>query len=256
MSEQNERVLDQFKQQANAYAALVNNSTEKTYADPLIELIAPGPADYLLDVGCGTGQFVVKVAALVAHATGMDLTPAMLEQARAHQAAQGITNVTWQEADSIALPVPDASFSLVTSRAMLHHAADPAATIAEMRRVCKAGGRIGVMDLSFEPTKAPAFDAFEVFRDPSHHRTLTAAELRQLGKDLGLREIAFVRKDASLPFEAVLATSFPPAGVINRVRSLLQRDLDSRGDAFGLRPELRDNELWVTYPQAIVVWQR
>ena len=118
--------------------------------------------------------------------------------------------MSWKQADAVTLPVDDASFSLVVSRSMFHHAADPAATLGEMRRACIPGGRLAVMDLSPEPAKAPAFDAFELLRDPSHAKTLTATELRQLGTTLGLKELATREFRSTLPLESVLATSFPP----------------------------------------------
>lgn len=256
MSDQNERVVDQFSQQASAYAALVNSSSQQTAPDPLIELTAPRHDDHVLDVGCGTGQFVVKIARHVAQATGIDLTPAMLEQARAHQLKEGVHNVNWRRADSSALPVDDGSFSLVTSRSMLHHAADPYATVAEMRRACGPGGRVAVMDLTPEAAKAPAFDAFELLRDPSHARTLTADELREIGRRLGMKELAVRARSSALPFDAVLATSVPPGDLLARVRALLVRDLSNAGDAFGLRPEMRDGQLWVSYPMTTVLWSR
>jgi ubiquinone/menaquinone biosynthesis C-methylase UbiE len=255
MSEQNERVLDQFSQQAEAYAVLVN-ATSQPSVDPLIELTAPRSNDRVLDVGCGTGQFVVRIASSVAHAVGVDLTPAMLDQARAHQSRERVSNVSWEQADSTALPFEDGSFTLVVSRSMLHHAADPLATLAEMRRVCNAVGRLAVMDLSPDATRAPAFDAFELLRDPSHARTLTNAELRQMGQHLGLKELQTRTRTSSLPLDAVLATSFPSPGMLERVRALLMRDLHAGGNAFGLSPEIRDGKLWVTYPMTVVVWQR
>jgi ubiquinone/menaquinone biosynthesis C-methylase UbiE len=66
MSGQNERVLDQFTRQASAYAALVNKGDAR--ADPLVALLNVEPVHHLLDVGCGSGQFAVKVAPLVAEA--------------------------------------------------------------------------------------------------------------------------------------------------------------------------------------------
>ncbi len=256
MSDQNERVVDQFSQQASAYAALVNSSSQQPAPDPLIELTAPQHDDQVLDVGCGTGQFIVRIARYVAHATGIDLTPAMLDQARAHQLKEGVHNVSWRRADSSALPVDDGSFSLVTSRSMLHHAADPYATVAEMKRACRPGGRVAVSDLTPEADKSPAFDAFELLRDPSHARTLTANELREIGQRLGMKELDLSVRSSALPFDAVLATSVPPRELLERVRALLVRDLDSGGDAFGLRPEMRGDQLWVSYPMTTVVWSR
>jgi len=254
-ADQNARVLDQFSQQAEAYANLVNKAQTRA-ADPLVEALAPQATDRLLDVGCGSGQFAVAVAPLVARVVGVDLTPAMLDRARAQQAAAGVANVEWLQADSVALPLADDAFDIVTSRSMLHHAADPAATLAEMRRVCAAGGRIAVLDLTPAPDKAPAFDAIELLRDPSHARTLTVDELRGLGAALGLQELTVARRASDLPLEMTLATSFPGAGVLDRVRQLYARDAASGADIFGLQAREQDGQIWVTYPMTLVVWRR
>lgn len=254
-ADQNARVLDQFSQQAEAYAALVNKASSRA-PDPLIEALHPRPTDRVLDVGCGSGQFAVAIAPRVAEVVGMDLTPAMLDKARAHQAQAGVANVTWQEADSTALPVADGAVDIVTSRSMLHHAADPAATLKEMRRACAVGGRIAVLDLTPAPEKSPAFDAIELLRDPSHARTLTVDQLRALGADLGLEELTVQSRASDLPQEMTLATSFPAPGMLERVRELYARDAASGADVFGLKARLQDGEVWVTYPMTMVVWRR
>lgn len=253
MTDQNARVLDQFGQQAGAYATLVNAEAGKR-ADPLLMLIEPRPTDHILDVGCGSGQLAVKVAAAVAHVTGVDLTPAMLDEARRHADTAGVTNICWKVADSIALPVPDGGFDVVVSRSMFHHAADPAGTLAEMKRACAPGGRIFVSDLSPASSKGPAFDAIELLRDPSHMHALTERELRMLGTNLGLREIVARSNATALPLETVLETSFPPPGVKDHLRAMLARDTHIGGDAFGLKPYLRDDAVWITYPTLTVGW--
>jgi SAM-dependent methyltransferase len=252
MSGQNERVLDQFTRQASAYAALVNKGDGR--ADPLVALLNVEPVHYLLDVGCGSGQFAVKVAPLVAEVLGVDLTPAMLEEARGHAKALGLGNVRWALADSVALPVGDGRFDRVVSRSMFHHADDPAATLAEMHRACAPRGQIFVSDLSPDPAKALAFDAVELLRDPSHKRALTLDDLRALGHERGLAEIAVRKGTTSLPLETVLATSFPPPGMLDHVRALLARDAAGGEDIFGMRAEVRDGAIWVSYPTMIVGW--
>lgn len=252
---QNDRVRDQFSQQAEAYAALVKRAAESA-RDPLIELLEPTGAERVLDVGCGSGQFVVAVSRYAAHAVGADLTPAMLDKARAHQAEAGVANVEWLLADSVALPVADASFDIVTSRSMLHHAADAEATLTEMRRACAPGGRIAVLDLTPAPDKAPAFDAIELLRDPSHARTYTTEQLRGLGGALGLEEVAVRTRQTSLPVEATLGASFPEPGMRERVRALYARDAATGGDAFGLKARLQDGQVWITYPMTMIVWRR
>ncbi|CAN7457143.1 methyltransferase domain-containing protein [Phenylobacterium sp. LjRoot225] len=259
LADQNARVLDQFRQQADAYAALVNTAPLNTGGaakDPLIEALAPAPTDRVLDVGCGSGQFAVAIAPHVAQVAGVDLTPEMLAKARDQQAKAGVANIDWRQADSTALPVADGTFDIVTSRSMLHHAADPAATLAEMRRACVPGGRIAVLDLTPAPDKAPAFDAVELLRDPSHARALTVAELRALGAGLGLQELEVRPRATDLPLEMTLATSFPPPGVLERVRALYARDAAGGADCFGLKARVQDGQIWVTYPMTLVLWRR
>src|SRR5688572_27047499 len=100
---QNEIVLDQFTKQAEAYAALVRDNPSGTLA-AYLDGTRPQPDDRALDVGCGAGGLAVALASICQEVTGVDLTPAMLNQARALQAAKGVANVSWRTADVTALP--------------------------------------------------------------------------------------------------------------------------------------------------------
>ena len=129
----------------------------------------------------------VPILARVArHVTGIDLTPAMLEQARALQRQQGLENLTWQEGDVLPLPYADHSFSIVSTRFAFHHFEDPLAVLKEMRRVCRPGGRVVVADSAPAAGKADAFNRMERLRDPSHVRALSPEELRALFTEAGL----------------------------------------------------------------------
>jgi ubiquinone/menaquinone biosynthesis C-methylase UbiE len=81
----------------------------------LVQACGTTPADDVLDVACGPGLVVRAFAEVVRHVTGIDLTPAMIERAREH--TRDLAHVTLREGDVTALPFPDASFSLVVSRA-------------------------------------------------------------------------------------------------------------------------------------------
>lgn len=253
--EQNIRVLDQFGRQAEDYARLVGGVRD-TVADPLIAAVNPEPDDRVLDVGCGPGDRVVSIAPLVAEVTGLDLTPAMLKEARARQARTGVRNVRWIEGDAANAPFADGAFTLVLSQATLHHVADPAAILAEMRRVCAPGGRIAVIDLTPAAEKAPAFDAIETLRDPSHANALTTAELRALGARLGLQEITVQPRATEMPIEPVLAASRPPAGMLERLRGLYARDAAAGTNALGMSARMKDGAVWATYPTTLIVWRR
>lgn len=112
------------------------------------------------------------------HVTGIDLTPAMIEQAKVMQQADKLTNLTWHIGDVQPLPFADASFSLVFTRYSFHHFLDPRAVLAEMVRVCTPGGRIVVVDVfTSGPEQAEAYNRMEKLRDPSHVRALALEEL-------------------------------------------------------------------------------
>ena len=252
--DQNARVLDQFGKQASAYAALVQSAGDSSL-EPLLSALRPLPTERMLDVGCGSGRFAVRMAPLVAQVIGVDLTEAMLEQARRLQAGAGVANVTWQQCDVTQLPFADGDFDIVSSQAMLHHVASPAAVISEMRRVCKPDGRIVVIDMTPRPEKAAALNAIELLRDPSHARAMTNAELRAIGADLGLAEVATRQYESRIALELVLKTSFPDAGMLDRIRSLYRLDAESGSDSLGLGARLEGDQITVGYPMTMVVWR-
>jgi ubiquinone/menaquinone biosynthesis C-methylase UbiE len=182
-----EAILDQLTRQAVPFSTAPTIRDEQALA-PLIEVSGAGPDDTVLDVACGGGNVVCAFAPIVRHATGIDVTPAMLDQARALQQAKSLDNVSWQRGDVLPLPFPDAAFSIVTSRFAFHHFLDPRAVLAEMRRVCAPGGRVVAADAdaSADPAKAEAFNRMERLRDPSHARAMPRTELADLFTSVGL----------------------------------------------------------------------
>jgi ubiquinone/menaquinone biosynthesis C-methylase UbiE len=253
--EQNARVLDQFTKQAASYADLAKRM-KNPQLPVMLNAVKPVPTDRVLDVGCGTGRAAMTLAPLVAHVTGIDLTEAMLEQARQSQAAANISNMEWRQGDVTALPFADGEFTLVTCSAMLHHVAEPARVLAEMSRVCARGGRVMAIDVNPKKEKVPAFDAIEILRDPSHSHAITCAEVRAIGKQLGLKEVAVDEHATRFPLEAVLKTSFPEPGMLDRLRRLFRMDAERGGDAFGLGTRIEEGELIVAYPMCMVVWEK
>jgi len=110
-------------------------------AAQLVKFAGIAPGEVVLDVGTGTGVVAVTAARAGARVTGLDLTPALLDEARknAHLAQ---VDVTWQEGDAEDLPYPDASFDVVVSEFGHMFAPRPAVAVAELRRVLRPGGRV------------------------------------------------------------------------------------------------------------------
>ncbi len=102
---------------------------------------APGPAA-VCDVGCGTGNLS---AALLArdpglHVTGVDLSPPFVAAAQDRLAGP---HVRFQVGSALALPLPDAEVDAALALLVLNFVPDPAAAVAEMRRVTREGGVVG-----------------------------------------------------------------------------------------------------------------
>src|SRR2546422_590128 len=128
-------VVEQFTKQAVPFSTAPGVRDEEAL-QLLVEFTGAGPEDTVLDVACGPGLVVCALAAVVRHATGIDVTPAMIERARALAAEKGLANVAWQVGDVLPLPYADGAFSLVVSRFAFHHFPEPRAVLAEMKRVC------------------------------------------------------------------------------------------------------------------------
>ena len=108
----------------------------------LVEFAGVQPGERVLDVGCGTGVVAITAARAGADVSALDLTPALLEHARANEEIAGIGKIDWTEGDAEKLPYPDSSFDVVLSQFGHMFAPRPDVAIAEMRRVLKPGGRI------------------------------------------------------------------------------------------------------------------
>ncbi len=124
----------------------------------LVDRLAPPPGARLLDVATGRGAVLLPAARRIGpagEAVGVDLSAAMLAQARAAADAERLAHVTLRRMDAEHLAFPDAAFDVVTCAFSLFFMSDMAAALAEMRRVCRPGGRVGVTLFSRTP---PPFD--------------------------------------------------------------------------------------------------
>ena len=258
MEEQRSLIQEQFTQQAERYAAspIVRN---EQVLDAIVAVADPQPMDELLDVACGTGILTLYLAARLASAperesvkgrvTGIDLTEAMLAQARAEQERMGLTNVLWQRGDVQALPYPDASFSLVLSRFAFHHFAHPLAVLREMQRVCRPGGRLVIADVTPAQDKADAFNAMELLRDPSHVQALSLEAWLALFAEAGLARPAYSQMRIEGELDALLARSFPHEGDEPKIRALFEQSLQR--DGLDVAPVLRDGQIYYSLPITI-----
>ena len=250
MTTHREAILDQFTRQAVPFATAPGIQDE-TALRLVVEFSGAGPDDTVLDVACGPGIVVCAFAKVVKHATGLDLTPAMLDRARTLQREKGLRNITWQLGEAIPLPYPDASFSVVTSRFAFHHFLDPLAAIKEMARVCRPGGKVVVIDSAPAPDKADAFNAMELVRDPSHARAMPLDELKDLFRQAGLPEPRTTGYRLEGELEGLITRSFPNPGDDETLRRIFRASVD--GDTLGIGARRDGDTIRYGYPVAVLV---
>ena len=168
--------------------------TSKTHAkgselSRLVEITRPQPDWVVLDIATGGGHTALKFAPLVAKVFATDITPKMLESARAFIAGKGMNNVTFRLADAEDLPFEDERFDLVTCRIAPHHFPNCPRFVQESARVLKAGGLLLVQDhvLPEDEHTARYVDTFEKLRDPSHNRAFAETEWVEMFRAAGLK---------------------------------------------------------------------
>lgn len=115
--------------------------------------------EVIVDLGSGGGLDVFLASQLVGpkgRAVGIDMTPAMIERARANALAGGYQNVEFHLARIDKIPLPDASVDCVISNCVINLAPDKPAVFREIARILKPGGRLAVSDIALKGVLPPA----------------------------------------------------------------------------------------------------
>lgn len=244
-------ILDQFTRQAIPFTTARALNDERALR-MVVAACAPQPGDHALDVACGGGIVACALAPYVTAVTGVDMTPAMLDRARAIAAEKAVGNASWQHADATSLPFETGRFSIVATRFSFHHLLDPLVTLREMARVCRPGGRVVVVDMyaSEEPGRAAEWNRLEKWRDPSHVRVLPLSELTALFPAAGLPVPSVACYDIRDTVDNLLARSFPRDGDAPKIRALFRASVDD--GRLGIECTMDGNEIRYAYPTAIL----
>ena len=164
-----------------------------------------GQGETVLDLGAGAGFDAFLAARQVGpsgRVIGVDMTPAMIEKARANAAKAGLANVAFRLGEIEHLPVADASVDVIISNCVINLSPDKPAVFAEAFRVLKPGGRLAVSDV-VATTPLPEALAKSVAAHAgciagaadvaSLQRILTAAGFAEIRIDINERSREFIR---------------------------------------------------------------
>jgi len=200
LEERRRRSLEFFDRHARQWDDLVHSLLPlPDYRRELIDLVPSGGR--LLEIGVGTGAFLLELAKVRTGIIGVDHSPAMLAEARRKISQSGLSGVELRLGEMAHLPVPDSSIDCVVANMVLHHAAEPMAVLIEVKRVLVSGGLFLLADLARherEVAREQLADQWLGFEEEDLARWL---------QDAGFDNIAFERILGAAGQETVLVYS-------------------------------------------------
>jgi ubiquinone/menaquinone biosynthesis C-methylase UbiE len=131
----------------------------------LVEACGIRPGERVLDVAAGTGNAAIRAAEAGAGVVACDLTPEHFAAGRREAGERGV-ELEWVEGDAEALPFPDGAFDVVISSFGVIFAPDHRRAADELVRVCRPGGRIGLLSFTPEGLIGPFFAALAPYAPP------------------------------------------------------------------------------------------
>jgi demethylmenaquinone methyltransferase/2-methoxy-6-polyprenyl-1,4-benzoquinol methylase len=175
----------------DALSAALSFWQDPRWRRALVSTVEPAAGERILDVATGTGMVTAELLARAdCSVVGIDQSPQMLAAARARFAAVGPASahphVELIEGEAEALPFADASFDALTFTYLLRYVDDPAATMRELARVVRPGGRVASLEFGVPPWP-PAYWAWRFYTAvglPALGR-LASREWAQVGRFLG-----------------------------------------------------------------------
>lgn len=234
------------------------DSVGQELLEHLFAAAAIGTEDRVLDIGCGNGETTRRAARLATEGAvvGIDLSPALLDQARAVAQREGLDNIRFDQGDAEIHPFPSGGFDVALSRGGVMYLADLMAAFANIGRALRPGGRLAFLcpqtvvgHEKFARAVAPVNDlikAHAVAGGAAEHRPtmieVSPARIETLLTVAGFAQVAHRTVDAPVTLgadpEDAADFMFDWAGVRSRFGTVASKLIDDAHDALvtALRP--------------------
>ncbi|MCL2533676.1 MAG: methyltransferase domain-containing protein [Nocardiaceae bacterium] len=138
-------------------------------AERMVAEVGPRPGDHVLDIGCGRGAVLFRLADAVGPAgevTGIDLSPRMVASTANEVRTRGLANVTVQVMDAMQPSLPHGTFDAITASFMIFFLPDPGVALTRWRSLLVPGGTVAVSTFSAWDSRWEELDdLFEPYRD-------------------------------------------------------------------------------------------
>lgn len=184
--EATQAVVEEYSRLASEYEVRWSFYVEATTRETLARLSLQ-PSDRLLDVGCGTGALLHRLALRhpAAQLSGVDPVPQMLAQARGRLPPEVVLQEGWAER----LPFESERFDVVVSCNMFHYIRQPVAALREMGRVLRPGGRLVITDWCDDFLMCRICDLYLRLFSAAHFKVYRERECLQLLLKSGYRNV-------------------------------------------------------------------
>ena len=158
------RLFAPIAESYDRYASLLSFGQDPRWRRFLVERVGARPGGTVLDVACGTGAISLALARRYGCAVlGIDQSAEMLAEGRRRVAAAGLgERVRLEQGNAETIAFPDGAFDALTSGYLLRYVADPTATLVELARVVRPGGRMAMLDFGV-PSNPVAWAAWRLY---------------------------------------------------------------------------------------------
>lgn len=247
-------VMAVFRKQAEKLEASKIN--KKSNINWFLEKLPLSSDSTVLDLNCGTGLVSRAMSPMVKKVVGTDISRHLIQFAK----AKPLENTSYEIAEASVLPFEDSSFDVVFSRLSFNHLMNRAEVLQEMKRVCKPGGHIALLERvipdELDGGTTVRMEFIEGLRDPSHSFFITPPEMQQLFTEENIEITTKETTTCTEPFEDYLKqTNVTPDidALISKLvyANMILPDFESE-QTTGFYPHLVDDVITLTHHLALI----